>query len=159
MTDYTTMAATSRVWIYQSNQLFSKEQLPEINAKLEQFVNNWVAHSRQLRAFGKVFHQRFIVLMVDESSAGASGCSIDASVHFIQKLETAYNVNMFDRLLFSYKENGVIKTAHREQFTELYQGGYINDKTLVFDNLVKTKEDFDTAWIKPLGNSWHKRMV
>ncbi|MEL6720198.1 MAG: hypothetical protein AAFP82_15915, partial [Bacteroidota bacterium] len=126
---------------------------------LQQFATQWVSHNRALRSFADLFHHQFIVLMVDESQAGASGCSIDASVHFLQQLQAKFNVNLFDRMTFAYKEGEEVKTAHRSEFKELYQAGKISDETLVFDNLVNTKGAFEEQWVKPLGKSWHKRMV
>ena len=97
--------------------------------------------------------------MVDESQAGASGCSIDSSVRFIQQLGEQYRVNFFDRMLFAYQKEGQVYSVPSMKFAELYQKGEIDDTTLVFDTLVKTKGDLDTKWLKPLGESWHKRMV
>ena len=115
---------------------------------------------------GQIEHQRrradekdVDVLMVDESKAGASGCSIDKSVHFIKSIGSKYQTEMFDRMNFAYKIEDEIKTADREEFVELYNNKTINDDTLVFDNLVSNKADFDQKWIKPLKDSWHSRLV
>lgn len=159
MTTYEILPDTTRVWIYQSSKPFDKKDIPQIRHYLLQFADSWVSHNRQLRAFAEIYHDQFIVLMVDESQAGASGCSIDSSVRFIKELEGAYQVNLFDRMTFAYKEGDAIKTASKFDFAALYREGKINDGTLVFDNLVKNKGEFDNHWIKPLGESWHKRMV
>ena len=60
---------------------------------------------------------------------------------------------------FSYLENDEVVAVDRNEFAARYEAGKINDETLVFDNLVKTKADFDAKWQVPLGTSWHKRMV
>ena len=157
--DYTSLPDTTRVWIYQSNRPFSEEEIRVIDPAIQRFTDQWVSHNRDLKAFGKVFHEQFIVLMVDESHAGASGCSIDKSVYFIKQIEQAVGVDLFDRMTFTYQEEGKKYSVPRAEFARLYQEGKINDQTLVFDNLVNNKGDFETAWIKPLGESWHKRMV
>ncbi|MEM8524272.1 MAG: hypothetical protein AAGG68_06500 [Bacteroidota bacterium] len=159
MTVYDTLLDTSRVWIYQSNRPFTDKELLEVRQYLQQFATQWVSHNRALRAFAEVYHNQFIVLIVDESQAGASGCSIDASVHFLQQLQAKFDVNLFDRMTFAYQENGEVKTAHRSEFKQLYQAGKISDETLVFDNLVNTKGAFEKQWVKPLGESWHRKMV
>lgn len=158
-TTYTMLPDTSRVWIYQSSRPFAADELPILRRHIEQFVESWVSHNRQLRAFGDVFHEQFIVLMVDESMAGASGCSIDKSVYFLKQIEQAYGVDLFDRMTFAYKEGDTMRTAPREEFAALYKQGKISDETVVFDNLVNNKGDFDQNWLKPLAKSWHKRMV
>ena len=159
MTKYELLPDTTRVWIYQSSRPFTVEELPALRQHLAQFTTQWVSHSQQLRAFGEVYHQRFIVLMVDESQAGASGCSIDKSVHFIKAVEQHYSTNLFDRMNFAYQDKGEVHTASREEFARLYQEGKISDETLVYDNLVKNKGEFEQQWLRPLAESWHARMV
>ena len=154
-----TLAPTSRVWIYQANPAFATKDLPALQKLLDDFAQRWVSHSQQLRAHAEVRYGRFIILMVDESQAGASGCSIDSSVRFMQQLEQQFNVQLFDRLTFAYQQDNEIRTADREQFAQLYAAGLINDDTLVFDNLVNTKAALASEWRKPLRESWHIRMV
>lgn len=159
MTTAPTLPATARVWIYQANRPFGEADLPQIKKYVNEFAQSWTSHNRQLMAYGDVLHHRFVVLMVDESAAGASGCSIDSSVHFMKKLGEAYGVDLFDRMTFSWMENGEAKSAKSEEFAQLYASGKITDETLVFDNLVKTKGEFDEKWLKPLNESWHKRFI
>ncbi|MEM1326417.1 MAG: hypothetical protein AAGI23_10705 [Bacteroidota bacterium] len=159
MTTYENLADSSRVWVYQSNRPFTAEEIPALRAFLQRFATNWVSHNRALQAFAELYYDQFIVLMVDESQAGASGCSIDASVRFLQQLEQEFQVSLFDRLTFAYKENGQIKTASKSEFKQLYQDGKISNQTLVFDNLVENKKAFEQNWVKLLKESWHRRMV
>ena len=156
----TILAPNSKVWIYQSAHPFNPTQSQQIQAEVSAFANQWVSHNRSLKARGVVLHNRFVVLMVDETQAGASGCSIDSSVHFMQQLEQRHQIQLFDRMRFSYKDNaGEIHTVSNLDFSQLYTEGTIGDDTIVFDTLVKTKADFDNAFEKPLKESWHQRMV
>ena len=159
MTTYDTLPDVTRVWVYQANEPFRNEDLPEIRRKVQAFAQSWISHNRQLRAHADVLHNRFVVLMVDESQADASGCSIDKSVYFLKQLQAEYGVDLFDRMSFSYKDGDKVFTVPREEFARLYQEGKINDNTLVFDTLVSTKGGLDQSWLKPLSQSWHKRMV
>ncbi len=159
MTNSIAFPPFTRLWIYQSNQPFEEKDIPELKQQLQRFAQEWISHNRQLRAHGDVLHNRFVVLMVDESQAGASGCSIDKSVYFLKNLQAEYGVDLFDRMRFSYLDGEEVKTVSREEFAILYAEGKINNETLVFDTLVNNKGDFDKAFIKPLKDSWHKRMV
>jgi len=85
MTTYNILPDTTRVWIYQAQTPFTENKIAEIRQHISNFTTSWVSHNNQLRAFGDIYHNQFIVLMVDESLAGASGCSIDKSVHFIKQ--------------------------------------------------------------------------
>ena len=83
LTDFDTLPGTSRVWIYQANRSFSPEELTEIKAALDTFITEWTAHGQNLKAGYDIRYNRFIVLALDQSLNMASGCSIDALVHFI----------------------------------------------------------------------------
>ena len=159
MVTQSVLPATARVWVYQSNEPFKPEDIPTIQLKVDNFVKAWTSHNHHLTAEGSVVYDRFIVLMVDESKAGASGCSIDASVRFMQSIESEYSVDLFDRLNFAYRKDGEIKSANKEDFVELYRLGIINDDTIVFNNLVRSKGEFDKGWEVRLGDSWHKNFV
>ena len=152
------LGPNARIWIYQSSSPLSDQQVVQIDQVVDEFVSQWAAHQQPLAAFGKVFHHRFVVLMVDERLNMASGCSIDASVAFIKSLEQQFNISLFDRMTFSYEKDGQIFTVPREQFSSLYKSGQIGEDTLVFDNLIKTKSEW-ADWQKPLGQSWLKRFV
>lgn len=159
MRDLIAFSDTSRVWIYQSNKPFQKRDLAQVNDLVIRFVKDWTSHNHQLKATGGIIHDCFIVLIVDESMAGASGCSIDKSVRFIQFLEQEFNQNLFDRLTFAYLENEQVKLIHKDDLGQAYSNGTIDDETLFFDNLVKTKRDYLNKWLVPLKKSWHSRML
>ena len=150
---------SARLWIYQAERPFREEDVPAIRARLQQFAAQWVSHNRQLQATGEVLHQRFVVLAVDESRADASGCSIDKSVAFLKALQAEYDRDLFNRMNFSYKDGDEVHTVSREEFIRLYAEGIIDDDTPVFDTLVAAKGDFEAGFLKPLGKSWHKRMI
>jgi len=150
----------TRVWVYQSSRELSTSDANIIRAKAKNFVESWVSHNQALRANADVLHNRFLILMVDESQAGASGCSIDKSVAFVQSLGTEYQSDFFNRMLFSFKNaEGQVQTVDQNAFKELYSNGSINDETIVFDPLVKTKGELDAGLEKHLAKSWHKRFV
>lgn len=150
---------TARVWIYQCDRPVPEEHTAYAMQRIEEFTRQWTSHNRQLRAAGALLHGRFLVLMADESAAGASGCSIDASMHFIKGLGQELGVDFTDRMQFAWKNDGHISTLHRDALPDAYRKGVINDETLVFDNLVKTKGDFERRWTLPLRESWIYRFV
>ncbi|MEZ4987780.1 MAG: hypothetical protein R2795_22585 [Saprospiraceae bacterium] len=153
------MPPHARVWVYQANEPFEATTIPEVGQYLERFTEQWTSHSKQLKAVGALLHNRFVILAVDESQAGASGCSIDSSVQFLQQLGAHYQRDLFDRMRFSYEKEGQVHTVDHETFSNLYANGSINDETIVFDPLVDNVEKWQAAFRKPLKDSWHKRFV
>src|SRR6185295_19961185 len=131
----------SRIWIYLSNRVFTEAEVSELNPLLEQFCIQWTAHGSNLKAHGEVLHHRFIILMVDETTAGASGCSIDKSIHFIQQIEKEFNVQLFNRMIFALKEGEEIQVSNLNDLQKLFDEGMINSETIVFDTVITVKKD------------------
>ncbi|MBA3647951.1 MAG: ABC transporter ATPase [Chitinophagales bacterium] len=144
----------SRVWIYTCNRAFTDTESRDINNALKLFCKEWTAHGSTLLAKGEIFYNRFIVLMVDETHAGASGCSIDKSVHFMQVIESEYQVQLFNRLLVSWKAGNNINVTALNDLDKLIENGEITEDTLVFNNTITLKKHFDQRWIIPLKESW-----
>lgn len=153
------LSPASRIWIYQNYERIAPEKMEALKKDLDAFVSEWTAHQQPLLATSQILHERFIILMVDESYNAASGCSIDTSVGFIRQIEEKYDLNLFDRFTFSYQKDGQVFTVPKDKFAELYQAGEIDESTPVFDTLIRTKGDLEQAWIKPLGKSWHRRFL
>ncbi len=151
---------SARVWIYAADRALEAAEQELALLKSQQFVRQWTAHSQQLQAAALLLEGRFLVLAVDESQAGASGCSIDKSVHFVQALGQALAVDFFNRMRFSYRDAaGRVQTVGRENFQALYSEGVIDGQTLVFDPLVKSWAELQNSFEKPLADSWHQRML
>ena len=148
----------SRVWVYQSDRELTDNEALQIKVLLDNFTTGWTAHNNQLKARAEIRYNRFIILIVDESQAGASGCSIDKSVHFMQQIEAQFGINLFDRFNLAYREGGEVLSAPRAKFEELLRQGSINADTIVFNNLVQNLTELENKWEVPFKNSWHVQL-
>jgi hypothetical protein len=150
---------SSRVWIYPSSEEFSHDELEMIRPEIFNFMDQWTSHNRTLVSYGNIFHKRFLALFVDESIAGASGCSIDSSVHFVKHIGSKYNKDFFNRQEVYVLENEEVVKYQLKDLKSLNETGKINRDTLFFDNLVNTKEAFIKSWVKPIGEGWLNRFL
>jgi hypothetical protein len=75
-----TMPDNARLWVYQANRPFTSEEKQFVAYNAERFVAQWAAHGQDLNASFLIEYDQFLILMVDERQAEASGCSIDSSV-------------------------------------------------------------------------------
>jgi hypothetical protein len=157
--NYQSMPDHTRVWVYQSSSILNDADVTEINKMAQHFVPSWDAHGSLLAANITVFHNLFIVIFVDENVTQISGCAIDKSVGFIKRVEQQLNVQLFDRMAVAYKHDEHIEICSMHQLQELFNLGKINENTLVFNNLVGTKKEFENQWLIPLHKSWHKRLL
>ncbi len=147
----------SKVWIYQSNRKLTDNEVAEIEADIMVFLENWLAHGTSLEASFAVKYNRFIVLAVNQEVQAATGCSIDASVQFIQKLEKKYDVTLLDKMNVTFKIGEHIAHKSLIDFKKMVKEKAVNENTIVFNNLVNTIEEFNEDWEIPAGESWHGR--
>ncbi len=157
--DFNDISPSARIWIYQCDRKFSEEELLRIKTKLNAFTDNWKAHGSELRASYTIKYDQFIIIAVDEGLNSASGCSIDASVHTIQELEHELQLELMDKMKVSFKDGENINTVTMQQFKEFAKQNKINSNTLVFNNMVSSKEAFESSWEIEAGQSWHARFL
>ena len=154
-----TLPDHSRVWIYQSNRELSDSETSELRTAGKEFVQNWTSHGSDLLAAFDVIYNRFLVIYLDEKNAAASGCSIDSSVGFIRQTQEKYQIDLLDRLQIAFKDGEEVKTLPMAQFQAEMKSGNIDENTVVFNNLVKDKAEFDAKWEVAIKDSWHRQWL
>lgn len=157
LTDFTNLPDHSRIWIYQSNRKFTDEEVDRLKPLLEAFITQWTAHGQALEAGFELKYNRFIIIGLNQESASASGCSIDASVHFIQQLEKEFQVDLLDKMNVTYYTGEFIAYKPLNEFKALAKAKAVSKNTIVFNNLVNTKAEYLENWEVPASESWHVR--
>jgi len=147
----------ARVWIYPSSRKFTPDELLAIRKKTEAFLEQWTAHGTHLQAGLDMPYDRFIVLGLNESIQSASGCSIDASVHFIQSLEETFKITLLDKMNVTFRNNNSIDHISLKEFRTKAKEKKVNSDVIVFNNLVLNKMEYDSLWEVPASLSWHAR--
>lgn len=147
----------SRVWIYPSNRPFTKEDCQTIQNRAEIFLAQWTAHGADLQAAIDLPYNRFIVLGLNEAIQFASGCSIDASVHFIQSLEKELGLSLLDKMNVTYRNKNTIDHIPLKEFRIKAKKKQLNPEVIVFNNLVLNKTEYNSLWEGPASSSWHAR--
>src|SRR5436190_28814 len=154
MTDYNNMPQDSRVWVYQASRKLTEAEIISVKEKADLFIEEWTAHGAILKACFEIHDDIFLLMLVDEKQAMASGCSIDKSVHFMLGLENELGISLTNRLLFAYRNNeGKACVVNRNEFERLIKTGIINDETKVFNTLVKNKSELETGFEIPFEKS------
>ncbi|NQZ45298.1 MAG: ABC transporter ATPase [Flavobacteriaceae bacterium] len=159
LVEFEKLPDTARVWIYQCNRSFTEAELKEIEAQAAAFLVQWTAHGADLKAGFELRYKRFLIIGLDQSMNAASGCSIDASVHFIQALEKRYDVDLLDKMNVSYKQGEFIAYKPLKDFKKMAKDKAVSKSTVVFNNLVATKQEYQDHWEVPAEESWHARFL
>ena len=158
-TEYKNLPNNSRVWIYQSDREFTAKEVEFIGAKAIDFINQWTRHGDDLKGSFTIKYNQFLVLAVDESFNNVSGCSIDSSVRFIKELENELKLDLMDKMNVSFKDNDNINLVKLFDFQKFAEEQKVTPDTIVFNNMVNTKADFESNWEIPAKESWHKRFL
>ena len=150
----------ARIWIYQSDKKFSDQEVQKADEILKGFIEQWAAHGNPLKASFKIEHNQFLVIGVDESFAGVSGCSIDASVAATRQLENEFGVNLLDRskVAFLGDTNEVFVVALND-LKQTHHNNTWGAATTTFNNLVSNKQEFEKNWKVPASQTWLKRYL
>lgn len=154
---FDTLPDESRIWIYQSNRKFSDDEISEIENSLQQFTEQWAAHGTGLEASFEIRYNRFIIMAVNQENQSATGCSIDASVQFIQELEKKYNVDLLDKMNVTFKLGDHIAHKQLTEFKKMAKEKAVSANTVVFNNLVNNVGEYREYWEVPAAESWHSR--
>ena len=157
--NFNTLPETSRVWIYQSNRSFTESELEEITSKLNVFIESWTAHGSDLQSGFEIKYKRFIIIGLNQNLNNATGCSIDASVSFIQQLEQDYNVDLLDKMNVSYKQGEYLAYKTLKDFRKMAKQKAVSKNTIVFNNLVTNIAEYKENWEVPASESWHSRFI
>jgi len=144
----------ARVWIYQASRPLAEEEIMPLLPRLAAFAEEWTSHGRQLAASGQLLHRQFLVIGLDEQVAGASGCSIDASVRFVQELEQHLGVQLLEKSRMAFLTNGELRLLTRRELREAIAAGQVQADTLYFNNTLTTKGQLDEQWPAPAGQTW-----
>jgi len=159
LVDFEKLPLESRVWIYQCNRSFSDDEIQQITRSLDDFIASWTAHGKDLQSGYKIVYKRFIVLALNQNLNNATGCSIDASVRFIQNLEQKYNVDLMDKMNVSYKQGEYVAYKPLKDFRKMAKDKAVSKNTIVFNNLVTNIKEFNENWEVPASQSWHGRFL
>ena len=144
----------SKVWVYQSNRLFSLSEALEIEEKLKEFLMRWNSHGAPVKGEAHLFFGQFVVLIADETATGVGGCSTDSSVRAIKEIEQRFEVTMFDRMTLAFVIKDKIQLLPMSQLSYAAENNFITGETLYFNNLVQTKKELENKWIIPVKDSW-----
>jgi hypothetical protein len=153
-----TLPDDARVWVFAAERALAPSEAEAVLGTVDAFLGVWAAHGRPLRSARELRESRFLVIAVDETAAGASGCSIDALVREIRALEGRLGLSLVDHGPVVFRDGGAIQRVPRDEFAELARAGRVTPDTVVFDNTISRLAALrGGGWELPASASWHGR--
>lgn len=152
--------AGCRVWMYLSSRPLNEAEVIRLNAEAAAFTAQWAAHGTQLKAGHAIVGNQIFVLYADERHHGASGCSIDSAVHWLQKTGEAMQIDFFNRLRIAWiNPTGTISAAPVNDLEHEIASGNFNPSSPVFDLSLANGADLQQRWLMPASQTWVQRFL
>ena len=148
LVNFDTIPEESRIWIYAAEQKLINEQESYILKSISDHLQSWEAHKVPLTAGVTILENHFIVISLDETKNGASGCSIDTLQNKIQDLEKNLSVSLMNRLNVFCKIDDKIHCISTNKLAE-----NTNKDTLFYDLTIQKKSELHT-YLKPISEGW-----
>ena len=151
---------SSRVWVFGADQDLDDSSADLLLPDVDRFLSQWQAHGSPLTAARDWKYRRFLTVAVDQSTAGASGCSIDGLFRSLKSLEPKLGASMVTSGLIFYRDQkGAVQSVDRDRFTELSVDGKIGQTTRVFDPTVTTLGEWRARFELNAEDSWHGKLL
>ncbi|HJQ52476.1 MAG TPA: hypothetical protein VJ825_01420 [Gemmatimonadaceae bacterium] len=148
----------SRVWVFGADNDLGEGAADLMLREVDRFLADWHAHGSALTSARDWRYKRFLTIAVDQSTAGASGCSIDGLFRSLKALQPRLGASLVTSGLVFYRDKkGRIQSVDRESFTAL--GDEITPKTKVFDPTVTTLGEWRARFELNAEDSWHARLI
>ena len=148
LVDFNNTSDKSRIWIYAAEQKLTNEQENHILKSISAHLQNWEAHKVPLTAGGTILEHHFIIIALDETKNGASGCSIDTLQNKIQNLEKELSISLLNRLNIFCRIEDTIKCIPTTKLSE-----NANKETLFYDLTIQKKSEL-ANWLKSIKEGW-----
>ncbi|QVY65222.1 ABC transporter ATPase [Polaribacter sp. Q13] len=157
--DYSTITENAKVWVYPSSRKFYPNEIEGIESKVKEFLENWKSDDENFKVSYKFLYNRFIVLFADSENSNLTNADVDASVSFILGLQQEYEVELLDKMNACFKQGEFVQYKDLKDFKKLLKNKAVTAKSIIFDNLITTKVDFDNNWEIPIEESWYNRYL
>jgi hypothetical protein len=150
----------SRTWVFGADKALNSVQASTLLAEVDRYLSQWRAHGAALTV-GRDFRDgRFLTVAVDQSTEGASGCSIDGLFRALKALGSQLGSSLVTSGLVFYRDkDGSVKSVDRERFSSLAAAGDITAATRVFDPTVTTLGEWRARFEMNAADSWHAGLM
>jgi hypothetical protein len=157
---FSALPADARLWVFAAERPIRGSAAHDMLESVDQYLDQWQAHGFPLTCAREWTEERFLAVGVDQSTAGASGCSIDGLFRMLKGMEPELGTRLVGGGSVYYRDpSGPILAVSREEFTELAAGGAVRSDTRVFDTTVGTVRDWKEKFETETARSWHAGLL
>jgi hypothetical protein len=160
LVSFDALPESARVWVFASDRPVTGAAAERLLDAVDQYLAQWAAHGAPLSSARAWTDDHFLTIAVDQSTAGASGCSIDGLFRALKRLEPEIGASLVGGGRVHFREaGGVVRTVSRDEFAELGARGAVTPATTVFDPTVTTLGDWSDHFETAVARSWHAALL
>lgn len=157
---WSSLPGDSRAWLYTADRTLTAEEQAALHDAIESFLSEWLAHGKSLQASWRLEGGRCLVIALDERSPHATGCSIDAKVHWLRGFGRQLGVDWMVRSTVTYYSADASRWTDMPlaSFWAARKAGVVDDETLVVNAVISKKLECEPSLVCTFKTSWHEAM-
>lgn len=143
------LTSEAKVMIYPGSRKFFPNEIPVLREELDSFCSNL----KGIDICCEIKYDRFLIFMISEATV----LDLDKQnllVDFILSLEKKFEISLLDKVNVCFKQGKYVQLKEIPAFKLLIKNKGVSKKTVVFDNMINTKFEYDDSWEVPAGESW-----
>ncbi len=159
---FRTLPDSARLWVFGTSRPVASDEVRRLLAEVDAFIDRWKAHGHPLAAARSWVEERFLLVAVDDRITPPSGCSIDALVRILRRMEGELDLKLLgnDPIWYRDAATGEILRVSRPEFREAVGRGEVTGDTRVFDpTLTRVAELREGKLELHLSGSWHRAFL
>lgn len=152
-----TLPAGCRIWVFAANRPLDDAERARIAATLLKAREKWGIKQPGMRGCHAFVEDRFAIVGADEAREMLDGCSVDAMIAWVMRLEAETGLRLMDRMTVHFRdEGGAVRSCSRAEFAGLAKRGAVTAATPVFDTTISRVDDWRAGRFEvPAAQSWH----
>jgi hypothetical protein len=152
---FETLPDSSRVWVFGADKPLAEEGTKQLLDVVDHYLADWKAHGAPLTVAREWRDGRFLVVAVDQSTAGATGCSIDGLFRLLQGAEQQIGASLVGGGRVYYRdEHAAVQAVPRGDVEGLVSSGAITKDTVIFDTTLTDLGTFRACFERRAKDSW-----
>ena len=149
LVEFDSLPETSKIYIYPGSRKLYKEELPFVLEKLNELTDELSSSD----LFFDLKYDRFILVFISELTPLTLDQN-DFLSSFIISLGKELNMGFIDKVNVCFKQGIYVQLKEIADFKKLIKNKGVSKKTIVFDNFINTKSEYENNWESPAEYSW-----
>ena len=157
---FETLPDSSRVWVFGADAPLSDDDKTALLDRADHYLADWKAHGEPLTVAREWRDARFLVVAVDQTTAGATGCSIDGLFRLLQETEKQMGLNLVGGGRVFYRDDhAAVQSVPRAGVEALVASGSITKDTVVFDTTLTDLGTWRACFERRAKETWVKELL